>query len=75
MSKHYAIKESISVHGTPVESFWSTSLTGEPVESNIYYIGDMWEVVTRCQGFEGDEIATSEYFSSLSAARDYAATV
>jgi hypothetical protein len=77
MSKHYAIKESIHIESgsSPVFSCWTQTITGEPIESNIYYVGDMYEVVSRCGDYEENETVFSEYFTSLASAIDYAETV
>lgn len=65
--KRFAIKEYISVHGTPIETIKGYNIIGEVDTRDIYYCGDSWAVVARC-GVDEE----TEYFSSLSAARDYA---
>lgn len=42
-----------------------------PCYLSVLYAGDMWEVVTECEDEQGRENTTSEFFSSLSAARRY----
>ena len=59
----------------PVRSFSSISLTGAPIETSIYYIGDCYQVETKREDFEGDYCVDHEYFVRLSDAIAYAETV
>jgi len=67
MSKHYTLKEHNYAHGIPVETVRGYNIIGEPDCRDIYYCGDMWAVVSRCEDEED-----TEYFTSLASARDYA---
>jgi len=67
MSKHYTLKEHNYAHGIPVETVRGYNIIREPFENAIYYVGDMWQVVARCEDYE-----ETEYFTSLASARDYA---
>lgn len=42
-----------------------------PVFLSVHYSGDCWEVVTESEDERGIETSSSEFFSSLAAARAY----
>lgn len=67
MTTYIKMQERISIHGTPVETIRGYNIVGDPTCVDIYYCGDMWAVVAKCEHEE-----ETEYFTSLSAARDYA---